>query len=264
MNIEEYINRAESGNPFDDMVTDGGMCAIFRSFTCVGDSLSSGEFESLDESGNRGYHDMYEHSWISHIGRHCGSEVHNFSCGGLSAETYINGYADYRGFWDKKYRSDAYIFALGVNDIINDHTPVGTIDDVDVADYRNNNHSTFAGQYSEIISRYKEIQPRAKMFLVTMPKDYKTKNDELKREHRDLLAKLCETFDNCYLIDLYTYAPRFDLEFKRKFFLGGHLNPAGYLLFSRMIETYIDSIVRRNPDDFRQVGFIGTDLYYKG
>ena len=31
-----------------------------------------------------------------------------------------------------------------------------------------------------------------------------------------------------------------------------------------MIETYIDSIVRRNPDDFRQVGFIGTDLYYKG
>ena len=30
---------------------------------CIGDSLSSGEFESLDEAGNRGYHDMFEYSW---------------------------------------------------------------------------------------------------------------------------------------------------------------------------------------------------------
>jgi hypothetical protein len=30
-----------------------------------------------------------------------------------------------------------------------------------------------------------------------------------------------------------------------------------------MIESYIDYIIRKNPKEFNQVGFIGTSLYYK-
>lgn len=41
------------------------------------------------------------------------------------------------------------------------------------------------------------------------------------------------------------------------------MTPTGYILSARMIESYIDYIVRKNPEDFSQVGFIGTDLYYK-
>ena len=36
----------------------------------------------------------------------------------------------------------------------------------------------------------------------------------------------------------------------------------GYVLIARMVERYIDYIIRKNPEDFKQVGFIGTDLYY--
>ena len=62
-------------------------------------------------------------------------------------------------------------------------------------------------------------------------------------------------------MDLYTYAPLNNAEYKRKFRLG-HMTPTGYVLTARMIESYIDYIIRKNPEEFNQVGFIGTDLYY--
>ncbi|MBE6793009.1 MAG: SGNH/GDSL hydrolase family protein, partial [Ruminococcaceae bacterium] len=34
-------------NPLDTLVSDGGFCGIFRTIGCIGDSLSSGELESL-------------------------------------------------------------------------------------------------------------------------------------------------------------------------------------------------------------------------
>ena len=48
----------------------------------------------------------------------------------------------------------------------------------------------------------------------------------------------------------------------RKFRLG-HMTPTGYVLMARMVESYIDYIIRKNPEDFNQVGLIGTDLYCK-
>ena len=53
----------------------------------------------------------------------------------------------------------------------------------------------------------------------------------------------------------------FDEEFKKKFFLVGHMNPAGYLLFSQMVISYIDYIIRHNMEDFKQIGFIGTPYH---
>ena len=50
----------EDEKPLDNLVTNGGFCGIFRTIGCVGDSLSSGELESLDENGNKGYHDYFE------------------------------------------------------------------------------------------------------------------------------------------------------------------------------------------------------------
>ncbi len=52
------------------------------------------------------------------------------------------------------------------------------------------------------------------------------------------------------------------MRFLDKFWLG-HMTPTGYMLGARMIESYIDYIIRKEPQDFKQVGFIGTDLYYE-
>ena len=99
MNIYEYMGVGENEKPLDRIVTDGGFCAIFRTIACIGDSLSSGELESIDADGTKRYNDFYEYSWGQFIGRSCGSKVYNFSQGGMTAKTYMEVFADNKGFW---------------------------------------------------------------------------------------------------------------------------------------------------------------------
>ncbi len=55
MNIYQYMSVGETEKPLDRIVTDGGFCSIFRTIACIGDSLSSGEFESVKEDGSKRY-----------------------------------------------------------------------------------------------------------------------------------------------------------------------------------------------------------------
>ena len=119
----------------------------------------------------------------------------------------------------------------------------------------------YSGYYAKIIQKYKEIQPDAKFFLVTIPDDCVFSYG--KEEQSELINKLAEVFSNCYVIDLYKYAPVIDENFRKKFFMGGHMNPCGYNLIAQMVASYIDYIIRHNMDDFRRVGFIGTEFQYK-
>ncbi len=260
MNIHEFMGVGKDEKPLDRLVTDGGFCAIFRSIACIGDSLSSGEFESIGADGARGYHDFFEYSWGQFIGRSCGSEVYNFSRGGMTAKEYVESFADKMGFWDRKKLCQAYIIALGVNDVFHQGCEIGSLDDVCKDDCKRNK-PTFAGYYARIIQKIKELQPRAKIFLVSMPRSGDDA-DAKRKDVRDLLDGFTGLFDNTYLIDLYTYAPINDIEYNRVFRLG-HMTPTGYILTARMIESYIDYIIRKEPDEFSQVGFIGTDLYFK-
>ena len=116
----------------------------------------------------------------------------------------------------------------------------------------------FAGYYGGIIQRIKSIQPEAKIFVVTRPRD------GVDDTYNVPIRQMAEIFSNVYVIDLYKYAPDYSKgsDFARKFMLGGHLNAAGYQYTAWMFMTYIDWIVRNNMDDFAQVGFIGTGLRY--
>ncbi len=259
MDVYEYMNVKIGEKPLDRIVTDGGFCAIFRHIACIGDSLSSGEFESRDKDGNNGYHDFYEYSWGQYIARSSGCKVYNFSRGGMTAKEYVENFAEQNGFWNEDKLCEAYIIALGVNDILGRGMDIGSIKDINVDDYQKNAES-FTGYYARIIQRIKAMQPRAKIFLVSMPR-YGNDTDVKRKKHRDLLEDLTVFFDRTYLIDLFTYAPEYNDEFIEKYFLG-HMTPTGYVLTARMIESYIDYIIRKNPKDFAQVGFIGTDLYY--
>ena len=260
MNIDEFLAK-ENEKPLDRIVSDGGFTSIFRTICCVGDSLSSGEFESLRADGTHGYHDMFEYSWGQYIARMCGSKAYNFSRGGMTAKEYCESFADANGFWDLKYASQCYIIALGVNDILGQKQELGSIDDVDFSDYKNSKKN-FAGYYAQIIQRLKKIQPRAKFFLMTMADDgEKDSRINDKQAHAALLYDFAEKFDNTYVIDLLKYAPTYDEKFKENFYLNGHMNPMGYDLTAKMVASYIDYIIRHNVDDFKEVGFIGTDLH---
>lgn len=261
--ILDDIFQNENEQPLDKLISDGGYTSVFRTICCVGDSLSSGELEADNGNGASSYHDMFEYSWGQFIARMCGSKVYNFSRGGMTAKEYCESFAEHNGFWNPKYASDAYIIALGVNDLFGLKQKVGQLSDIDFSDWHNNKQS-FAGYYAEVIQRLKAIQPRAKFFLMTMPRENENENDsgnEIKKEHRRLLYKLAEKLNNTYVIDFFKYAPIYNEEFKKKFYLRGHMNPMGYLLTAKLTASYIDYIIRHNMEDFKEIGFIGTNLH---
>ena len=245
--------------PLDRLVSDGGFCGIFRTIACIGDSLASGDFETV-AGGCRYFIDMFDYSWGQYLARAAGCTVYNFSKGGMTAKDYCGGFASNMCFWNTEKAAQAYVIALGCNDFFEkDQLPIGDI--IDVCDDYRQNANTFVGKYAEIIQRYKIIAPDAKFFLLTMPDE--DMDEEGKRKlklHHDLIHKIAEKFSNCYVIDLYEYMPAQDKGFKEKFYMEGHLNPCGYILFAQAVMSYIDYIIRHNINEFKRTAFINTEF----
>ena len=270
MNINEYLRiNDKDEKPLETLLESGGFSAIFRSIGCIGDSLSSGELEAVQEDGKTAYYDYFEYSWGQFIARANGALVHNFSRGGMTAQEYCDSFAESKGFWNPDLAAQAYIFALGVNDVTRAHNaapdkPVylgNPETDIDLNDWHNN-AKTFVGYYAQIIQRMREISPKCRIFLMTCPR---TEGNDWRQDaydlHRELLYRLAEIFEYTYVIDLREHAPIYDADFRSKFFLSGHLNTMGYLLTARFVMTYIDYIIRHNMDDFMQAGFIGKGVH---
>lgn len=255
MNWEETLYN-ENEKPLDRLVDGYSHTSIFRTMAFIGDSLSSGEFETRDEDGNKGYHDFFEYSWGQYIARKNGIFASSLSRGGMTAEEYIESYAENNGYWSEDYAAQAYVIALGVNDVYNRDMPVGNISDIN-EDYKKN-AKTFVGYYAAIVARYKQISPDAKFFFVTFPNEPDRRDGEKTRSVIEQLYNLAGYFENAYVIDLYKYGPVYDERFREKFFMYGHMNPSGYILTAQIIDSYIDYIVRYNPKDFENVAFINS------
>ncbi|MBR3639818.1 MAG: SGNH/GDSL hydrolase family protein [Clostridia bacterium] len=260
MRPEKMYEFDPNEKPLDRLAPGGGFCGVFRSIGCVGDSLASGEFESRLENGEGRNVDMFDYSWGQYIARDTGAVVRNFSRGGMTAKEYWTSFAEDMGYWDPALACQAYIIALGVNDLYYCKWETGSIDDIH-PDEPEKNAENFAGYYGKIISRLRSIQPRARFFLMSMPKEPDGEN-EMRRKARDLLDGMTKIFPRTYLLDFYEYFPEQTDEFKRFFYTGTHLDPMGYLFTARCVESYIDWHIRRDPRAFAEVPFIGTDLRY--
>ena len=146
--------------PLSKIIRDGGMINIFRSIGCIGDSLSSGAFESC-ENNVRICRDYYEYSWGKQIERITGIEMTNFSRGGLiayqlykEADERTSPVDDINRLFDSDNSKQAYIIALGVNDMHGKDVlkniyggKIGNAkNDINIFDYTRNNQ-TFVGCY---------------------------------------------------------------------------------------------------------------------
>lgn len=258
MDITKYYAQPDE-KPLDIIKPDGGFFSIFQTVACIGDSMSSGEMESLDDSGNHGYHDYFEYSWGQFMARASGCTVYNFSRGGMTASEYCESFAEKMGFWNPELACRAYIIALGGNDILNLNMPLGSADDIDTDNPENNAH-TFAGYMGKIISRYKKISPKARFFLMTMLHSDWSDNAKVDAAAA-LIYDIAAKFEFTYVLDFAKYAPPHDAEFIKHFYLGGHLNAMGYQLTAWQVMSYIDYIIRNNPDDFTQTAFIGRGVH---
>lgn len=250
----------------ENSVKYGGIINIFRNIGCIGDSLSSGEFE-FDNDGECGYWDCYEYSWGKFIERICGVEITNFSRGGMTAFSMYSEADKQNSVTDninqlfvKNNTKQAYIIALGVNDLshIDMECYNGKIGNPkeDIKNNYNENANTLTGWYAKIIQRLQENEPDAKFFLVTIP-DYGDGKKDIS-EFEKAVHGLAEVLDNCYVVDLFSFAPTYDEKFREKYFNGGHMNAMGYFISAQYIMACIDKIIKDNYDEFRFVQFIGS------
>lgn len=259
MNWDSVLYADSNEKPLERLVDGYSFTSIFRTMAFVGDSLSSGEFETRDGAGNPGYFDLFDYSWGQFIARKNGLLAYNFSRGGMTTREYMETFAAERGFWDQDKACQAYVIALGVNDLCIVDMELGSLADIDPTDYRNNK-PTFIGYYAAIVSRYKEISPDAKFFFVTFPDTTTPKEKEWGEPMTKAMYELAEYFGNAYVIDLYHYGPCYDERFQKAYYLYGHMNPAGYVLTAKLVDSYIDYIIRHNPDDFHTAAFINTGI----
>lgn len=255
-------------NPLRKIIPDGGLTAIFRTVGFIGDSLSSGEHESTNEDGSKGFNDYYEYSWGQFIARKCGLTAYNFSRGGLTAKSFLQEYNPTNDCFVQEKACQAYCIALGVNDTtrlcgkIEYSNGFGEWSDVDWQNCENNGDS-FIGYYVKIIQKLRQLQPKCRIFVVT-PCRERPLNSERKYYYEKIsafLRELANKLNYVYVIDLMKYAPTYNKRFGKKYYCGGHMSAAGYKFTADMISTYIDWIIRHNVADFTQVGFIGKDVH---
>ena len=264
MNLDYLLGNIKDEKPLDNIVTDGGFTCMLRNIVCVGDSLSSGEFQhkvGVKEDGTIEWDfvDNYDFSWGQFMARASGTKVYNFSRGGMTTREYIKTFADSKGFFNEDIKAEAYVIALGVNDFGWAGVEMGEVGDINVEDYTQNKE-TYAGYMGQIISKYKKISPDARFFLVVPPKDLG--DMEKRKRHQALLYEIAKLYTHTFVIDLFEYGPYFgDKDFREKYFMYGHMTPAGYIFFSKLIVSYIDYIIRHNFREFKLIGFANTPKY---
>lgn len=246
-----------------------GLCPIFRTWGFIGDSMSSGEFVGHDDAGQRHWEDMYEYSWCQQMMRLMGAEGTNWTAGGLRADTWTFRFIDegLSGWTSDGHVSrfledpkQAYVIALGLNDKFYNpipHIPMGdAFTDICLEDL-SRNAKTYAGYYGAIIQRIRRIQPKAKVFVLTMPAIF----DNTYADYSQVVRDIASRFDSVYVLDLEREIPHYMEMFPEPYWMTGHLSAAGYLRTAHIVMTYIDWIIRNHPEEFTEASFIGTPLH---
>ena len=246
-------------NPLSRVNDSPGLLSCFLHVGCIGDSLASGVAVYKDAQGQEVVNskNRYEYSWGQYLARMTGNTYYNWSSGGLRTDTWLaSNYATQ--CFDGEHLCQAYIIGLGQNDNNRDHGEnVGTTADIDLSDYHNN-ADTFCGRYAKIIQKIFEVQPKAKIFVMTDPNDLVNENG-----YNTAIRSIAAIFRFVYVIDLQkniSSAPCNDLLAAQK--RSGHYNAVGYYLIAKILMTYVDWLVQKNCNDFREIENIGTDMYY--
>ena len=247
----------EGEKPLDNIKETCGFASILKKVGVIGDSLSSGEFESTDDKGDIIYNDMYEYSWPSILSKLTGSQYLNFSRGGMTFKEFYETRADKNNFWIK---CPAYIIFLGNNDLFVYNQKVGSVSDINLLD-PSKNPDTYFGYMGKVISKLKSLENGARIFLTSIQIDEMSEErTRVVKYVSEEMKKVVKLYSFTYLIDFTQYLFKYDEEARKKIAMGFHPSPLGYYSLALAFGNYIDYIIRQNPEDFRKMAFVGTDL----
>ena len=248
-------------NPTTTKLSDSGFTRCFDKVFFIGDSLTEGIYDRTNDTQLDRERMQTYFSYPAYFKKLTNCEVVNEGLAGATATNNEDAVLNYHGWITMKNAkvesnlASAYVIYLGTNDI----SYYGSFD----GDAQSKNVITNSyGGYCAIIDKIKEVQPKAKIFCVTLPKD---RNNELTRNVANTKIKeIVNSYTDCYLIDLEEYWQN-DIELSEWISIyknGGHLNALGYMEFATAIFNYINWIIKNNVSEFKQIQFIGTDNEY--
>lgn len=253
-NTAELLLSFEVKKDIDPIVNprfDGGYANILNTINFCGDSLTKGQQEAIDSEGKISYIDMQDYSFGTRVGKILGNDVKIFAKGGLTAKAFYKAY--HLELLKDENKAMAYNIYLGTNDRNNSPYVVGNKEDIDLID-KNNNSNSFYGWYAKIIQTIQEAQPRAKIFLMALPKNAQATKSI---PYNEAIKELTEIFDNCFLIDTFNQWDEQTTSWMAKYGSGTHLNSMGYQKYAFDWVVNVNNIIEKNMKEFRDVGFIG-------
>ena len=226
---------------------------LFLNVGCIGDSLSCGV--CVESNGTS--HTLPNYSCGKFMERKTGNKYYIWAQGGFKVGDWLNSRYATECF-DGNHKCNAYIIALAQNDgnyirknSLSADSYVGTINDINDSDY-SKNADTFYGRYGKIIQKIKEMQPKAKIFVMTdflqYIEDYGLNT---------AIRNIANHFSNVYLVDLHKYS---DMLYKEFYYgvhnTGNHYDAYGYRKMAYIVATYINWIIEKNQSDFKDIQFI--------
>lgn len=223
----------------------------FNTVGIVGDSLASGCSNYKDDQDVWHALDRKAFAWGKFLEKRQGCSVTLFSQGGMDTRTWFsnaNGYA-------KAINNpcECYFIGLGVNDFASLKAAyLGTIADVHIGS-EDNNEDTFYGNYSKIIAKLTEIQPRCKIFCLTMPGNQGSSQTKL--DYDTAIRTVTALYDNAYLLDL-TNDPFFVSSPLTDTWYGAHYLSTGYSLIADHMLEVTNKYMLAHLDDFADIQWI--------
>lgn len=267
---EDIVSIHNNINPLDNIwKIPTYITCFYGGITAIGDSLTEGVFNTTYPHSNGAGLPGYGYPAI--LSKITGVKVNNYGLGGMTASrlNVDRSWLDYalnNKDWLKNADEigDAVILYLGTNDISQLGSFTGNVStDIDLNNL-NNNALTSVGGYAAIIQYLRNINPKVSIFCSGITND---RNTESTRTEANLKIKsICELFENCYFMDMQTYAEPTAEE--QNYFIkylknNSHPNSLGYNLRARQYMSYIDWIIENNVTDFNNIQFTRYNYDYK-
>ena len=224
----------------------------FKTVTICGDSLSNGSnVIGNSETGEAWLNDP-NFSWGAYM---CESYQANYTVlatGGFTSHAWREEYLDDLAL----QKSESYMIWLGTNDG-NTSVAIGSTDDINPSN-PDSNPDTFFGNMGCIIQHILDNTPKAKIFLVNIPRI-----DSQFVPINEAIDELANHY-NLHVVDLFSrldffYNPNSPL-YKTKYRY--HFSPAGYAMIANMIAEMVSDIMYNNNEEFQYINFINTEYEY--
>lgn len=244
--IGERLNAIESELDIDtrsyfNLSENPGFLSCFPRVAVIGDSLSAGECVSND-TGAIVYNDNHDYSWGKYLEKATGNNWTICARGGETTST-VQSYSAFNNLMENITDYQCIFLALGVNDYT---------DGVAVGEFFEN--------YNHIIDNINNAFDskglnRPVIFTLTSP-------EPGMEDDFNLMISSCAQ-SNVYCLDLaYNCKKYTGSEFLTACRRGPHFNAIGYKYISMIISSYVNYVIKRNPDLFSQIEFIGTTKKY--